>query len=81
MNRNKEAMEKAYSKLIKIAAEMAMCQSMPSPVYSDWSFPKGMQPTAWRKVCGSALSAENQCKQWAIRVKEIADSLNISEKE
>ena len=60
--------------LIKLAAEMAMCQNMPSKYYEDWNWPKGMQITSWRKVFDSALKAENQCKDWAVRLKEIVEN-------
>jgi hypothetical protein len=63
------------SELIKLAAEMAQCRNMPSWHFDDWDWPKGMQPTSWRKVFDSATAAENQCKGWATRLREIADSM------
>lgn len=65
----------AHSELIKIAAEIVGCKNMPSSIYEEWGWPKGMQITSWRKVCNSAFKAENQCKSWAIRLRKIADSI------
>ncbi len=43
--------------LIKLAAEMALCNQMPSRYYADWDWPKGMQVTSWRKVFDAAQKA------------------------
>lgn len=59
--------------LLKLAAEMALCQNMPSLNYDDWDWPMGMQITSWRKVFDSAYAAEKQCKGWAVRLRKIAD--------
>lgn len=61
--------------LISLAAEMVMAKNMPSQHYDDWDWPQGMQITSWRKVFDAAYSAENQCKDWAVRLREIADSI------
>mgnify|MGYP006899566538 CR=1 FL=1 len=61
--------------LIKLAAEMALCNQMPSRYYADWDWPKGMQVTSWRKVFDAAQKAENQCKNWAVELRRIADNL------
>lgn len=61
--------------LIEIAAELALCEKMPSPHHEDWDWPKGMQITSWRKVCQAAFDAESQCKKWANRLRKVADAL------
>lgn len=65
------------SELLKIAAEMALCRNMPSKYHDDWDWPKVMQITSWRKVFDASYSAENQCKDWAIRVRKLADSFKV----
>jgi len=62
------------SELNKLAAEMALCKMMPSPYYDDWGWPKNMPVSAWVKVERSALEAEDRCKEWATRLREMADA-------
>ena len=68
------------SELIKLASEMAQSQNMPSGYYEDWKWPKGMQITSWRKVADAAFKAEDQCKDWAVRLRKIADSIPNAKK-
>jgi len=62
-------------KLIQLAAEMARRNNMPSMYHEDWGWPKGMQITSWRKVFDSAKNADEQCRQWAIALRKVADEL------
>ena len=63
------------AELIKIAAELAMCKNMPSPFFDDWNFPKYMSYKQRCMVVFEAAIAEHQCKEWAIRIREIADRI------
>lgn len=61
--------------LIKIAAQLAKRQNMPSEFFDDWDFPKSMSLKSWDKIESAACSANDQCRQWAVMIREIADSL------
>jgi hypothetical protein len=63
------------NELFKLAAEMVMRQNMPSKCYDDWDWPKGMQITSWRKVFDAADKADEQAKDWAVRLRRIIDVL------
>jgi ribosomal protein S27AE len=64
------------AELIKLAAEMAMCQCMPSTNIEDWDLPKTTPVAAKRKIEASACLAEDQCKSWAIRLRQIVDGMD-----
>ena len=70
-------MTKRYlkSELIRLAAEMVRGQGMPSNHYDDWDWPKSMPSTAWGEVRRSANKAQEQCRQWGIAIKELADKI------
>ena len=70
-----ETLGNIRSEAFKLSAEMAMHKNMPSRCIEDWDFPKGMQVTAWRKVFDASQKAEDQCREWSIRLRKIADSL------
>ena len=62
-------------RLFKLAAEMALHKNMPSKELEEWTMPKGLQITAWRKVWDAADKAEEQCRLWAIELSDIAREL------
>ena len=70
-------MNKVKSELIRLAAEMARCQNMPSPITDDWDLPKTTPKTAFHKIEAAGCLAEDQCKAWAVRLRKIADSIQI----
>jgi len=63
------------NELIKLSAQMTLCKNMPSKYHQDWTFPKGLQITAWRKVFDAADKAEKQCQRWALQIKALAEEL------
>lgn len=66
------------SELTKLSAQMALCNNMPSRYYEDWDWPKGMQVTSWRKVFDSAQKAENQCKEWSLKLSQIINAVECT---
>jgi len=68
-------MDQIIRDLMKLAAEMVMRQNMPSRYYDDWNWPKGMQITSWRKVSDAADKADEQARDWAVRLRKIIDTL------
>lgn len=65
----------AYSKLMKIAAEMAKKNNMPSYFDDDWDFSKNTTKSDKIKVIKSAEAAHQQCDDWAYEIKKIANTL------
>lgn len=61
---------------IKVAAELARCEGMPPSDLRDWPITKS---TTSRKLTRSIVirtdNAESQCKEWAVRIRDLADSL------
>ena len=64
------------SKLIKLAAEMAMCCNMPSPCVEDWSFSKNITRKDALAVLKASSEAERQCKKWAVRLRNIVGDID-----
>ena len=65
----------ATSKILKLAAQMALQTNMPLDYYNDWKWPKGMQDVSWRKVYDTSTKARKQCLSWAVALRKIADDL------
>lgn len=61
------------SEMIVLAGAMARCQSMPEP--EAWPWPKRMPMKLRRAAMLSARDAEEQCRLWATRLRDLADSL------
>lgn len=61
------------NKLIKLAAEMAMRSNMPSPFFDDWNFSKNITKKDARNVLNKAKKADEQCRDWAVRLRAIID--------
>jgi hypothetical protein len=60
-----------YSALIRLAAEMARGDSLPSDFDED--HPRGMRRAYWLKQCERG---RNTAKDWAMRVRQQADALS-----
>ena len=68
------------TKLIKIAAELLMDDAGPSPYLDDHErLPKRVPQRWWQWLCGKILAAEDQRKDWARRVRDVADAIGASE--
>ena len=67
-----EAMREAQSKLIKIAAQMAMRLGMPD--VDNVPFSPGVPKKVWRSLNLANAKAESQCGEWAIQCREIYDA-------
>lgn len=61
--------------LIVLAADMLMTDEMPSSIADDWDFSKSTTLRDRVKVIGYARRSREQCRKWAIRLRDIADSL------
>lgn len=67
------------SKLIKLSAQMATRLNMPPDNYEDWRFPKSISQKQAFKVLRAAENAQEQCRLWAIAIRECADSMDIQD--
>lgn len=65
----------AYSELIRLAAEMAQAKGMPSPYLEDHAFYVSTPKAERRRLIAIAEKAENQCHEWAIRLRMAADAI------
>lgn len=68
--------DRNYAELINLAAEMARCISMPSPFVDDEFFCRSTPLADRRRYREMATLAEWQAKEWAVRVRAIADRLS-----
>ena len=67
----------AYGKLINLAAEMLKRQNMPRP--GEWGWPEsGKFWKIWGRAEKAQLAANEQCRLWAIAIKDVADSLSVA---
>lgn len=64
-----------YSELIRLAAEMARAEGMPSPYLEDHAFYVSTPMAERRRLIAIAQKAENQCREWAIRLRTAADAI------
>jgi len=68
----------AYSKLIHIAAEMVRGEGLPSPYAEDHNWYR-TTPVAQRVAVEREYErASNRCKEWAMRIKAVADQLSAA---
>ena len=65
-----------YAELINLAAEMARCAGMPSPLIDDAYFYRSTPVAERRRYRQVAERAEEQAKQWAVRLRAVADRLS-----
>lgn len=77
VKRNRNKAGEAYSRLIKLCAEMARGEGMPSEFEQDWewAFTKSVPRRVRAHIIGTASKANNQCRSWATRLRQIADEL------
>lgn len=69
----------AQSELLKIAAEMVRGEGLPSPYAEDHNWYR-TTPVAERiAVERQYEKASNRCKEWAMRLKKVADSLSLAQ--
>ena len=61
--------------LIVLAADMLMTDEIPSSIADDWDFSKSTTLRDKVKVIGYARRSREQCRKWALRLRDIADSL------
>jgi len=61
--------------LIKLAAEIVQGTNMPSEFYEDWVFCKTTPQIDRGKAVCSAKRARQQCREWAITLRKIADGI------
>lgn len=64
------------SRLIKLAAQMACREGMPSYYRGDWDLPRSTSRKTFRKIAKSAEIAQDQSRIWAIELKKIIDNLD-----
>ena len=65
----------AKSELIRLAAEMLRGKNMPSMFADDWKLPASTPTKVIRTIEKVGETADEQCRLWATRLKEISDSL------
>ena len=72
-------MHNQRAKLIKLAADILMDQSGP-PLYVEehQNVPKKFPVRWWRYLYDRLVAAENKRKDWAVQIREIADTLEQS---
>lgn len=67
-----------YAELINLAAEMAQERNMPSSHYEDHGFYSSTPKAERKRLIAIAEKAGNQSKDWAMRVRAVADRLSSS---
>ena len=72
-------MQDTYSKLIKLAAEMAQRQAMPS--IDGWRWPTRMPKALRRDARLAEQAADTQCAIWAQQLRAVADEMMANAKE
>ena len=65
----------AYSRLIKLAAEIAQAKGMISPYWDDHKWYASTPLAERRRLIKLAENADSQCKDWAIRLRDAADAI------
>ena len=61
--------------LIRLAAEMVQCRNMLACPIEDWAWPKSTPVSVRRNVLADAAKAREQCRQWGIKIRALADRL------
>ncbi len=64
-----------YAELTNLAAEMVNGKNMPSPYDDDHGFYASTPKAERKRLLGLAEKADRQAKDWAIRVKAVADRI------
>jgi hypothetical protein len=68
--------DRNYAELINLAAEMARSTNMPSEFWEDWKWYATTPIAERRKVLKAAEKANDQCRDWAVRLRTIADRIS-----
>lgn len=72
-------MKDVHSELLRLAAEMAKARGMPSPYLEDHAFYVSTPKAERRRLITIAEKAENQCREWAVRLRMAADAIAASQ--
>lgn len=75
-NSNVIILEKCISQLIHIAAQLAMKQSMPDVEMVEYSV--NIPKKSWRSISRMNHRAYEQCNEWAIGLRQIADNMQVA---
>ena len=62
--------------LIKLASEMVRGTGMPSPFFEDHKWLKTTPRAERWRVIREAERADNQCKEWAMRLRDVYSKLS-----
>lgn len=68
-----DALKQCTSKLVKIAAQLAMKQSMPDVENVEYSV--NIPKKSWRSISKMNHKAYEQCNDWAIELRSIFDEI------
>lgn len=68
--------DRNYADLIDLTAEMAHGSGMPSEHWDDHPWQKTTGINERRRVLREAAKANDQCRDWAVRLRAIADRLS-----
>lgn len=71
-------MNRDYAELINLAAEMARGLNMPLCSYEDNGFYASTPKAERKRLTALAERADRQSKDWAVRVRAVADRLSRS---
>jgi hypothetical protein len=66
-----ERLKAVYSKLIKLAAQMAMKQNMPDVEHVEYSV--NIPKKSWRSIRKMCTKSTQQCNDWSYELRKIAD--------
>lgn len=64
-----------YAELINLAAELARGDGLPT-CFDEDNFYKSTPVAERRRVRAALVKMENRCKDWAVRVRAVADRLS-----
>lgn len=65
-----------YAELINLAAEMAQGRGMVSEHWDDHKWYRSTPMAERRNVIEAAMKANEQCRDWAVRLRAIANRLS-----
>ncbi len=68
-----------YAELINLAAEMVRGTDMPSQYLGDHKWQKTTGINERRRILKEAVKANDRCRDWAVRLRAIANRLGKSE--
>lgn len=71
--------DRNYIDLIDLAHEMACSSGMPSEHWDDHKWLRSTPITERRRILKEAQKANDRCRDWAVRLRTIADRLSKPE--